>query len=147
MMSDADPRASAPQPRWMPIGEEPELCNSGQWWDAIRATETTGLRAIELLSIASEPVGPVVLAPEGPEPRLYFLVPKGTASEWDEPGTVPLGLKCHVLVPPAGRTEPPGLHWHRLPVTPRTLTQSAALRRALSRARREQGGSAEDLNT
>ncbi|MDH6624378.1 hypothetical protein M2271_002180 [Streptomyces sp. LBL] len=144
MMSDADPSASAPMPRWMPIGEEPELCAAGQWWDAIRAVEAIGLRAMDILTDVGEPMGPVILAPEGPEPRLYFLVPAGAAADWEEPGTVALGLKCHVIVPPAGKTEPPGLYWHRLPSSPRALTQPAALRRALSKARRERRGSAED---
>lgn len=143
MMPDADPRASAPLPRWMPIGDEPDLCATGMWWDAIRAVEATGLRAMEILTDAGDPIGPVILEPEGPEPRLYFLVPSGTAADWTEPGTVALGTKCHVLVPQADKTEPPGLHWHKLPSTPRLLTQPAALRRALSKARRERQGPAE----
>lgn len=147
MMSDADPSASIPHPRWMPIGEEAELCSAGQWWDAIRAVEANGLRAVELLKGAGEPVGPVFIEPDGLEPRLYFLVPAGTAASWSEPGTVALGASCHVLVPQADKTEPPGLHWRELPQAPRSLTPPTALRRALSRARREQRGPTEDTGT
>ncbi len=144
MMPDAAPGASTPLPRWMPLGEESDLCAAGTSWDAIRAVEATGLRAMEILTEAGDLIGPVILEAGGPEPRLYILVPKGTAPDWEEPGTVALGLKCHIIVPPVGKTEPPGLHWHRLPSSPRALTQPGALRRALSRARREIYGATED---
>ncbi|MFB7269620.1 hypothetical protein [Streptomyces sp. NPDC056244] len=124
----------------MPIGSEPELCSAGQWWDAVRAVEDIGRRAIEFLHENGAAVGPVILDPGGPEPRLYFLVPPGTSADWEEPGTVPLGQKCHVVVPPAGATEPPGLHWHVLPQGSRSLTASGPLRKALSRARKERRG-------
>lgn len=146
-MSDVTPRVSALPPRWMPIGDDPELCSAGHWWDAIRAVETTGRRAIELLRETGATVGPVILDPGGPEPRLYFLVPPGTATDWAEPGTVPLGQKCHVVVPPAGATEPPGLHWHVFPRGPRSLTQGGPLRKALGQARRERSGPAEAVDS
>ena len=142
-MSDVSPGVPALPPRWMPIGDDPELCTAGQWWDVIRATETAGRRAIELLRESGVALGPVILDPGGPEPRLYFLVPPGTAAAWEEPGTVPLGQKCHVVVPPAEAAEPPGLHWHILPHSPRALTQPGLLRTALGRARRERRGPAE----
>lgn len=146
-MSDVTPRVSALPPRWMPIGDDPELCSAGHWWDAIRAVETTGRRAIELLREGGATVGPVILDPGGPEPRLYFLVPPGTAADWAEPGTVPLGQKCHVVVPPSGATEPPGLHWHVFPQGPRALTQAGPLRKALGQARRERSGPAEAVDS
>lgn len=142
-MSDASPRFPVLPPRWMPIGEGPELCSAGQWWDAVRAVEVIGRRAIELLHDDGVPVGPVVLDPGGPEPRVYFLVPPGSAGGWEEPGTVPLGQKCHVVVPPSKATEPPGLHWHVPPRGPRLLTQPAPLRRALAQARQELRGAEE----
>jgi hypothetical protein len=142
-MSDVTPRVPALPPRWMPIGDDPELCSAGHWWDAIRAAEITGRRAIKLLREDGTAVGPVILDPGGPEPRLYFLVPPGTAADWEEPGTVPLGQKCHVVVPPATSTEPPGLHWHIFPPGPRSLTQPGALRKALGQARKERSGPAE----
>ncbi|WP_338676744.1 hypothetical protein V1460_30100 [Streptomyces sp. SCSIO 30461] len=143
-MSDVNRVTPALPPRWMPISGEPELCSAGEWWDVIRAVEVVGQRAIEILNEADEPVGPVILDPGGPEPRLYFLVPVGTAARWNEPGTVPLGQNCHVVVPASESTAPPGLHWHVFPGTPRSLTRSAALGRALSQARREQRESAEE---
>lgn len=143
-MSDANPAARALPPRWMPIGDEPELCSAGEWWDVVRAAEAVGQRAIEILGEGDEPVGPVILDQEGPEPRMYFLVPVGTAVRWEEPGTVALGQKCHVVVPSAESTTPPGAHWHVLPKGPRTLTRPEALRRALGQARRERRGPAEE---
>lgn len=142
-MSEVNPHVPAVPPRWMPIGNCPELCSAGQWWDAIRVTEVIGRRAIEILLGRGGSVGPVILDPRGPEPRLYFLVPPGTTAGWAEPGTVPLGDKCHVVVPPATATEPPGLHWHILPRSPRMLTQAGPLRNALGRVRRERTGPAE----
>ncbi|MBZ3904521.1 hypothetical protein [Streptomyces griseiscabiei] len=143
-MSEDNPAARAVPPRWMPVGEEPELCSAGEWWDAVRAMEAVGRRAIEILSEGDKPVGPVILDHEGPEPRLYFLVPVGTAARWREPGTVALGQKCHVVVPSTESTTPPGMHWHIFPRNPRSLNQPDVLHRALSRARREQQGSAEE---
>lgn len=138
MMSDTGPGAAARPPRWMPIGQEAELCAAGQWWDAIRVPEATGRRAIEILTEAGHPVGPVILDAGGPEPRLYFLAVPGTSESWDEPGSVALGRRCHVVVPPAHRTSPPGLHWHHFPTRARVLAQADTLRRALVKARKEQ---------
>lgn len=146
-MSDANRAARPLPPRWMPIGEEPELCSAGEWWDAVRAVEAAGRRAIEILKEGDEPVGPVILDHEGPEPRLYFLVPVGTAARWEEPGTVALGQTCHVVVPSADSTAPPGMHWHVFPGGSRLLTRPDALRRALSRARRERRGPTEEPTT
>jgi len=130
-------------PRWMPIGNEPELCSAGEWWDAIRATEAIGRRAIDILRAESVSIGAVIFQPDGPEPRLYFLVPAGVAARWNEPETVPLGRKCHVVVPPASASTPPGLHWHVLPTSVRGLTDPEGLRKALSKARRERQGPSE----
>ncbi|WP_406451569.1 hypothetical protein OG782_16275 [Streptomyces sp. NBC_00876] len=126
----------------MPIGDESDLFPAGQWWDAIRAPEAIGRRAIELLIEASHPVGPVILDSDGLEPRLYFLTVSGASVGWDEPGTVALGRTCHVVVPSADRMFPPGLHWYNVPAQPHTLAQPDTLRRALAMARREQQGAA-----
>ncbi|WP_171164040.1 hypothetical protein [Streptomyces sp. I05A-00742] len=146
-MSSANPAARPLPPRWMPIGDGPHLCSAGEWWDAVRAVEVIGRRAIGILRETGEPVGPVILDPEGPEPRMYFLVPVGTAARWEEPGTVPLGQRCHVLVPSADATTPPGLHWHVLPAAPRSPLRPDALRRALGRARRERQELAEEVDS
>ncbi|QTU46845.1 hypothetical protein F3K20_20155 [Streptomyces scabiei] len=143
-MSDANRAARALPPRWMPIGEEPELCSVGEWWDVVRAVETVGQRAIEILGEGREPVGPVIMDHDGPEPRLYFLVPVGTAVGWQEPGTVALGERCHLVVPSADTTAPPGMYWRVFPSGPRSLTRPDVLRRALSKARREQRGPVQD---
>ncbi|GGO42458.1 hypothetical protein [Streptomyces lasiicapitis] len=137
-MSDAIP--SARLPLWMPIGSEPELCPGGTWWDAIRVPEQVGHRAVALVEEQVLPVGPVILDDGGREPRMYFLVPVGTAARWEEPGTVALGLTCHVVVPQADRTSKPGLHWYRLPTGPRALGLPDGLHPALIKARREREG-------
>lgn len=142
MMSDTSPGAAARPPRWMPIGREAELCPAGQWWDAIRVPEAIGCRAIDILTEAGHSIGPVILDAGGPEPRLYFLTVLGVSEGWDEPGSVALGDRCHVVVPPVHRTSPPGLHWHNLPSQPRLLAQAHSLRRALVKARKEQHGPA-----
>ncbi|MBZ4318421.1 hypothetical protein [Streptomyces huiliensis] len=139
-MSSARPAARPLPPRWVPVGDGPHLCAAGERWDAVRVPETVGRRAVALLREAGEPVGPVVLDPEGPEPRMYFLVPVGTAARWEERDTVPLGRRCHVLLPSAERTAPPGPHWHVVPDAPRSPTRPDALRQALGRARREHRG-------
>ena len=56
-MSDDNPAARANPPRWMPIGEEPELCSAGEWWDAVRAVEDVGRRAIANASLHRTPIG------------------------------------------------------------------------------------------
>ncbi|WP_242483115.1 hypothetical protein [Streptomyces sp. HSG2] len=124
----------------MPIGNEPELCPAGTWWDAIRAPEHVGRRAVELIEEQGLPVGSAILDEGGREPRMYFLTPVGTAARWGEPGTVALGLSCHVLVPPAKHTSGPGLYWHRLPTSPRALAAPDLLHRVLIKARREREG-------
>ncbi|MFJ1749935.1 hypothetical protein ACIOJD_27365 [Streptomyces sp. NPDC088116] len=86
------------------------------------------------------PVGPVILDDGGREPRMYFLTPLGTAVRWDEPGTVALGLTCHVVVPQADRVTGPGLYWYRLPAGPRVLNPPDGLHRSLVKARREREG-------
>ncbi|MET8980964.1 hypothetical protein ABZX85_35715 [Streptomyces sp. NPDC004539] len=141
-MSDVNPAAHARPPRWMPIGEESELCSAGLWWDVVRAGEAVGNRAIEILRERHEPLGPVIMDFGGAEPRLYFLVPVGTAANWTEPETVALGQNCHVVVPSVETTTPPGMHWHVPASGPRTLTLPPALRRALIQARGERRGTA-----
>ncbi|MFE0424319.1 hypothetical protein [Streptomyces sp. NPDC058953] len=84
--------------------------------------------------------GPTILDAGGREPRMYFLAPVGTAARWEEPGTVALGLTCHVVVPQADRTSGPGLHWYRLPTGPRVLHPPDKLHRALFKARKEREG-------
>lgn len=144
MMPDPERGAAAQPPRWMPTGDESDLRPVGEWWDVIRTVEAIGLRAIDLLEEAGCQVGPVILHPESLEPRLYFLVPAGASSNWNEPDTVALGRTCHVVVPPMTKTSPPGLHWHKPPSAPRVLSQREPLRRALTKARRERRGRSPD---
>ncbi|MEV6007285.1 hypothetical protein AB0M29_10790 [Streptomyces sp. NPDC051976] len=120
----------------MPIGTQPDLCEAGLWWDAVRVNEAEGRRALDFLRSTGAPVGPVILDDGGIEPRMYFLVPPGTVTKWVDGGSVPLGRRSHVVVPPATRTEPPGLHWLHFPRSPKSaLTSVNTLRIALEHAR------------
>ncbi|MFE7093144.1 hypothetical protein [Streptomyces erythrochromogenes] len=139
-MSVDRPSPSGIPPRWMPIGDDPEVCPAGQWWDVVRVSEDVGWRAIEILQAEGEPIGPVILCDEVTELRMCLLVPVGTAATWQEPDTVALGSRCHLVVPPLEATDPPGLHWYSLPASPRVLTRAAALSRAIGRARRQLRG-------
>lgn len=139
-MSDARGSTAAQPPRWMPVGDDADLCAAGQWWDAIRVPEAAGFRVIDLLKESSRPVGPIIHDQYGLEPRLYFLIPAGHSAGWDEPDTVALGRGCHVVVPPYSRTAPPGLHWLYLPSRPRVFSDPDHLRRALRKALREGQG-------
>ncbi|SCK50588.1 hypothetical protein YWIDRAFT_07710 [Streptomyces sp. SceaMP-e96] len=142
-MSAINRAARKVPPRWMPIGNESELCSAGEWWDVIRVTEAVGRRAIAILRGELVSIGAVFFQPDGPEPRLYFLVPVGVAAHWNEPETVSLGRNCHVVVPQASALAPPGLHWHVFPANARGLTDPEGLRKALGKARRERQGPSE----
>ncbi|GAA3299375.1 hypothetical protein GCM10020295_37440 [Streptomyces cinereospinus] len=117
-MSDDNPAARAIPPRWMPIGEEPELCSAGEWWDAVRAVEAVGRRAIEILNEGDEPVGPVILDHGGPEPRLYFLVPVGTAVRWGGAGDRCAGTEVPRRCSVRGEHDASGDALARLPPRP-----------------------------
>jgi hypothetical protein len=108
---------------------------AGVWWDAIRVPQERGHRALSALRTSgTRPPGPVVADPHRAEPCLYFLVPRTTAKHWNAPGTRALGQSCYVVVPDAGRTEPPGLHWAVPPATDVPLTSPHELREALDAA-------------
>lgn len=55
-------------PRWMPIGSEPELWPAGTWWDAVRAPEDIGRRAVALIEEQGPPVGLTILDGGGASP-------------------------------------------------------------------------------
>ncbi|MFF7652838.1 hypothetical protein ACFZCY_23960 [Streptomyces sp. NPDC007983] len=116
--------------RWTPpSGHELTVLPAGRWWDAVRAAEPVGERALKLLGADS---GAVIQDRYGP---LYWLVRPGTADGWEVRHVRVLGLSAstasYLGVPPAQRTTRPGTHW-RVPVGPdRYLTDAARLRGAL----------------
>lgn len=128
---------SPTQPVWLPRVNTCAATPAGRWWDAIVVPQPLGLAAFALMTPpGAEPPGPVVWEPSRVRPRLYFLVPLGTAEHWDTPGGTALGRTTFVVLPGPTSTEPPGVHWLSAPrpgrpdllVDPATL--DAALRAA-----------------
>ncbi|EFL22441.1 hypothetical protein SSOG_02153 [Streptomyces himastatinicus ATCC 53653] len=125
--------------RWTPpCGHELTVLPAGRWWDAVRATEPVGERALRLLGADS---GAVIQDRYGP---LYWLVRPGAADGWDVRDVRVLGLSTttasYIGVPPGHRTTSPGTHW-RIAVGPdRYLTDAARLRGALLAALGEEVG-------
>jgi hypothetical protein len=74
--------------------------------------------------------GPIIADPV--RRALYILVPPGTAQLWDVPGSDALSDGVWLAIPSPARTDPPGLHWHQLPVEAGGLTDPNALRSVLT---------------
>ena len=121
------------QAAWLPRpGLGHAVVRAGYWWDAIRVGLSTGRRALDVLRADSRCVpGPVIADPRGPRPCVYVLVPPTTAGRWDAPASRALGRSSYVVVPPASRVTPPGLHWMVPPDVDRPLTAPGELRDAL----------------
>lgn len=117
---------------WLPRDGQRSAIPAGVWWDAIRVPQSAGKRALEVLRGESGRPGPVIADPEGAKPCLYFLVPAGTAERWGTPGTRALGRNCFLVVPGGDRTQGPGPHWAVLPDPGCCLTDSDALREAIT---------------
>ncbi|MFF5186481.1 hypothetical protein ACFY30_22340 [Streptomyces sp. NPDC000345] len=105
------------------------LHDAGHDWDAIRVPRSIGLDAIGILG---QRCGAVVA--DGHGGALYFFTPVGTAAQWDVENTRPLGKGSTVTIPPARRTEGPGVHWRICPGDGRWLTEPGALHAALADA-------------
>ncbi|MBP8537867.1 hypothetical protein GWI24_33345 [Streptomyces sp. MK37H] len=104
----------------------------GPHWDAVRAPEALGERALALLGGATG----AVIADYN---LLYWLIHPGSAQHWRRIRQVQtLGTgrveTTYIGVPPIDRTSGPYLHW-RVPLGPgRYLTDANRLREALVRA-------------
>lgn len=124
-------------PVWMP---QPNTCAAlpaGRWWDAIAVPQLPALDALEILDHETgRAPGPVLWDLNTVRPRLYFLVPVGTADGWDLPGTASFGDTTFVVLPGATSIAPPGIHWlvPPDPDEPDALVDAVALREALLRA-------------
>ncbi|MEU6351096.1 hypothetical protein ABZ896_17450 [Streptomyces sp. NPDC047072] len=105
------------------------LAPAGVEWDAVKVGRHLGVRAIEQIA----EVGAVAVDPFRREPVLYFLVPKGSAAQWDVPETAALGTDAYVVLPPAHRDAPPGPYW--LVPEQHGLTPAVVLRQALESVR------------
>ncbi len=113
-----------------PHGDNVEMVEVGQHWDAVRAPVAIGERALELLGAAT---GAVI----ADYAQMYWLLAPGSAQYWRRlPKVQALSAAptSYLGVPPVGHTAGPVLHWH-VPLGPdRYLTDGSLLRGALAQA-------------
>ncbi|MEY9876662.1 hypothetical protein ABH931_006172 [Streptacidiphilus sp. MAP12-33] len=123
------------RPAWMPPDRTVSALPAGRWWDVVVVPQRAGLDALEVLDRESGHCpGPVIWDVAPNNPRLYFLVPLGTAATWPSVrGCEARGETTYIGVPGATTIEPPGVHWlcPPDPDRPGELVDAAALRAAL----------------
>ena len=66
--------------------------------------------------------------------RLYWLIPPGSAADWDLPWVRVLGRGCHVAIPPLHRVARAGLYWQIPPSRDHEWTNTPRLHSALRTA-------------
>ncbi|MEU3706958.1 hypothetical protein AB0E82_32230 [Streptomyces anulatus] len=98
------------------------IAAAGARWDAVRTNRFLGLQAVDRLGGAA---GPVIVEPTA----MYLLVHPGSTRTWDVPQSTGLGEKHYVVLPAAGRNQPPGPYWLLPPERP--LAAVDDVRRAL----------------
>jgi hypothetical protein len=113
--------------RWW-TATEIALLPVGTEWDAVQVDVGRAQRAVEAAGLD----GPVIHDPAGAV--YYFLVPKGTSSNWQLDGSDCLGDACWLAIPAPARVAPPGLHWLNPPDGSGVLTDPEILRAALKQA-------------
>ncbi|QXE36224.1 hypothetical protein KQY30_20225 [Streptomyces sp. GMY02] len=119
-----------PAEAWQPPLTAVELVGAGRYWDAVRVRSAIGMRIIQRLG---DGCGAVIEDWHGRV--LYWLVPCGTADEWDLPASQvqPLGIATFVAVPPAQFTDTSRrLRWIRPLTDTRYLTDAELLHDALA---------------
>jgi hypothetical protein len=99
---------------------------AGHGWDAVRVPAA---RARSVLLALGDRSGAVI--EDSREPALYWFVASGTTAGWDVPGTRPLGLDQHLVVPDRCRRQGPGPWWRIPPGASALLTDADALLKAL----------------
>ncbi|MFI2431872.1 hypothetical protein [Streptomyces sp. NPDC018693] len=105
------------------------LHTAGQDWDAVRVPRSVGLAAMEILGARC---GAVV--EDSLSSAVYFFTPVGTSAAWTAENTRALGAGSAVTIPPARRTEGPGVYWRMCPGENGWLTDPRALEAALGDA-------------
>lgn len=101
-----------PAPPWMPPENTIAAVAAGCWWDAIVVPQQRGLDVLEVIDHdTGHTPGPVVWDQNLVSPRLYFLVPLGTAASWKAAGTQALGVSTYVGLPGWTTISPPGVFW------------------------------------
>jgi hypothetical protein len=125
---------SATRPSWLPPDKTLDAVPAGRWWDAVTIEGNVGHLVAQLLKdAAGTRTGPIICDPLGPTPKLYFLVPTGTADGWNEPCTEVLGECCYVVLTGSLKADTVGVHWVVPPYGGR-LVRPAQLRRVLAEA-------------
>ncbi|MFE5873031.1 hypothetical protein ACFQ6V_30870 [Streptomyces roseifaciens] len=131
-------RSRRARPPWLPPERVIDAVAAGRWWDAIAMDGPLAYAAAAHLKQTDDGrSGPIICDPLGPQPRLYFLVPVGTADHWDEPDTLTFGECCYVGVNGTLDADTVGLHWITPPRCsyPEPLVCPRGLRGALDMAR------------
>jgi hypothetical protein len=113
----------------LPTAAGCSLYDAGLDWDVIRVPRSVGLAAMAILgtrcgAVVEDSVGSAV----------YYFTPPGTAVAWDVVNTRALGPGASVAIPPARRTEGPGVHWRVCPGDGHWITDPAALEAAIADA-------------
>ncbi len=117
-------------PWWMQPGSvEVRTVAAGGWWDAVRVPLGLGIDALRHLG---DETGAVIR--DGFGERLYWLIPPGSAADWDLPRVPVLGRGCHVVIPPIHHVTCPGLCWQVPPSRGHEWTNTPRLHSALRTA-------------
>lgn len=106
-----------------------EIQAAGHGWDAVRVHAPMARTVLLALGDRS---GAVI--EDSREPALYWFVAAGATAGWDVPGTRPLGLHQHLVVPDSRRRQGPGPWWRFRPEGGALLTDAGALLQALRMA-------------
>lgn len=129
------------RPPWLPRERVIDAVAAGRWWDALAIDGPLGYTtAAHLKQITDGRSGPIICDPQGPETRLYFLVPVGTADRWTEPDVTGFGQCCYIGVNGTLHADTVGLHWITPPrcqhpdplVNPRLLRSALTIARTLT---------------
>ncbi|GGN28512.1 hypothetical protein GCM10011578_064640 [Streptomyces fuscichromogenes] len=100
----------------------------GDGWDVVRTSAEIGLLALAYLRCIGTSVGPVLY--DRPNGRLYYAVPTGTATSWDDLPVRHLSTNSWLVAPGVELLDDRFGGWCELPDDD-TLTDTEALRAAL----------------
>ncbi|WP_438489596.1 hypothetical protein [Streptomyces sp. S186] len=136
MTAGSATRARRVRPPWLPLENVVDAVAAGRWWDAVAIDGELGIRTVAHYR-ATGRTGPIICDPQGPAPRVYFLVPLGTADRWHEEDSFGLGQCCYVVLNGDTGADALGIHWLSPPrcQPPEPLVQPRMLRTALTEAR------------
>ncbi|MFI7413120.1 hypothetical protein ACIBU0_31050 [Streptomyces sp. NPDC049627] len=112
-----------------PGSVEVRMVPAGGWWDAVRVPLGPGN---DVLRHLGDETGAVIR--DGFGGRLYWLVPPGSAADWNLPQVRVLGRGSHVAIPPLHRVSTPGLCWQIPPSRDHEWTNTPRLHAALRTA-------------